>query len=57
MIKAMQMRINVRTEQWGKRYQGEEARDPAIVQELVELSKRQFRIWTVTDNIAKGRNK
>lgn len=57
MIKAMQLRVNVRTTQWSKRYEGEEARDPQIVQELGELSKRQLRIWNVTDNIAKGRNK
>jgi ribosomal protein L18E len=57
MIKSMQLRVNARTEQWGKRYQGEEARDPNITQELGELAKRQLRIWTVTDNIAKGRNK
>ncbi len=57
MIKAMQLRVNSRTEQWGKRYQGEEAKDPAIVGELMELGKRQLRIWNVTDNIAKGRNK
>lgn len=57
MIKAMQLRVNTRTTQWSKRYEGEEARDPAIVVELNDLSKRQLRIWNVTDNIAKGRNK
>lgn len=57
MIKAMQLRVNLRTTQWGKRYEGEQAQDPAIVQELSELAKRQLRIWNVTDNIAKGRNK
>lgn len=57
MIKAMQMRVNSRTTQWGKLYEGEEARDPAIVNELNDLGKRQLRIWNVTDNIAKGRNK
>lgn len=57
MIKAMQLRVNARTAQWGKRYEGEEARDSSIVQELNELGRRQLRIWNVTDNIAKGRNK
>jgi hypothetical protein len=57
MIKAMQLRVNARTTQWGKRYEGEEARDPAIVIELNDLGRRQLRIWNVTDNIAKGRNK
>jgi len=57
MIKAMQMRVNTRTTLWGKRYEGEEAREPSIIVELNELAKRQLRIWNVTDNIAKGRNK
>lgn len=57
MIKAMQMRVNTRTVQWSKRYEGEEARDPVIIIELNDLAKRQLRIWNVTDNIAKGRNK
>ena len=57
MIKSMQVRVNTRTTQWGKRYEGEEAREPSIVIELNELAKRQLRIWNVTDNIAKGRNK
>lgn len=57
MIKAMQIRVNTRTVLWSKRYEGEEAREPAIVSELNDLAKRQLRIWYVTDNIAKGRNK
>lgn len=57
MIKAMQMRVNARTTIWGKKYEGEEARVPEIIIELNELAKRQLRIWNVTDNIAKGRNK
>ena len=57
MIKAMQMRVNARTTIWGKKYEGEEARVPDIIIELNELAKRQLRIWNVTDNIAKGRNK
>jgi len=57
MIRAMQVRINNRTQQYARRYQGEEARDAQIVQELDELAKRQLKLWNVTDNIAKGRNK
>jgi len=57
MIRSLQLRVNTRTVQWAKRYQGEEAREPSIVQELGDLAKRQRKIWNVTDNIAKGRNK
>jgi len=49
--------VNTRTTIWGKKYEGEEARVPEIIIELNELAKRQLRIWNVTDNIAKGRNK
>lgn len=57
MIRAMQLRVNNRTAQWAKRYEGEVARDPVIMLELNDLGKRQLRIQNVTDNIAKGRNK
>jgi hypothetical protein len=57
MIRAMQLRVNNRTQQWAKQYEGEVARDPAIMLELNDLGRRQLRIHNVTENIAKGRNK
>lgn len=57
MIRAMQLRVNNRTVQWSKRYEGEVAREPTIMLELNDLGRRQLRIQNVTDNIAKGRNK
>jgi hypothetical protein len=57
MIKALQVRVYKRTELWGKRYQGEQAAVPDIVTELKDLATRQLRIYQVTDNIVKGRNR
>src|SRR5262249_32529559 len=57
MIRSMQIRVNSRTEIYGKQYNGEQAGEPAIVRELRNLSERQERIFEVTNRIAKGDNK
>jgi hypothetical protein len=54
MIKAMQLRVNARTELYGKRYQGEQAVTEDIRVELRELAGRQERIFDVTNKMAKG---
>jgi hypothetical protein len=56
MIKAMQLRVNARTELYGKRYQGEQAMTEEIRVELRELAGRQERIFDVTSKMAKGDN-
>jgi hypothetical protein len=56
MIKAMQLRVNARTELYGKRYEGEQAITPEIRLELRELAGRQERIFDVTSKMAKGDN-
>jgi len=72
MIRSMQIRVNNRTEVYGKQYEDkgeqlpspEQAKDPEvrdryemIQRELKDLSNRQEKIRKVTDDIAKGRNK
>ncbi len=57
MIRSMQIRVNSRTEIYGKQYNGEQAGEPVIVRELRNLSERQERIFEVTNRIAKGDNK
>lgn len=57
MIRAMQMRVNTRTKTYGQQYQGEQAAEPRIRQELRNLSDRQVRIFEVTNKIAKGDNR
>jgi len=69
LIRSMQHRINIRTEAWGKEYQGEQVpapesvKDPqqrqqfeAIRQELTELAARQEKVATVTDALAKAKD-
>jgi hypothetical protein len=70
MIRSMQLRVNSRTEVYGKQYEGEQAPPPSIApdskgrehyemiqRELHELGERQFKIEKVTSDIAKGKNK
>ncbi len=60
MIRSMQLRVNTRTETYGKIYvpkEGEQTTDPTIRRELINLSERQERIFDITNRIAKGDNK
>jgi hypothetical protein len=70
MIRSMQLRVNSRTEVYGKQYEGEQAPPPTtapdtkareqyemIQRELHELGDRQLKIEKVTNDIAKGKNK
>jgi hypothetical protein len=70
MIRSMQLRVNSRTEVYGKQYEGEQVPAPALAtdaklreqyemiqRELRELAERQLKIEKVTSDIAKGKNK
>jgi len=57
MIRSMQVRVNSRTITYGQQYQGEQAADSDIQKELAQLGQRQLKIFEVTNNIARGRNK
>jgi hypothetical protein len=60
MIRSMQLRVNNRTQTYGKMYvpkEGEQTSDPTIRRELTNLSERQERIFDITNRIAKGDNK
>jgi len=54
MVRAMQQRVNARTQLYAKEYPGEQADAPAIRTELRGLSGRQERIVEVTNKIVKG---
>src|SRR5262249_29847386 len=56
LIRSMQLMVNNRTAVWGKRYQGEQAAEPPIIQELKDLAHRQDRIYDIMNKIAKGKN-
>jgi len=57
MIRAMQDRLNKRTETYSKLFPGQEQpADPIIRREVSELRERQERIFEVTNKIQKGDN-
>jgi hypothetical protein len=56
MLKAMQMRVNGRTDLYSKMYKGEQATDPAIQSELRDIAGRQERIFEVANKLARGDN-
>jgi hypothetical protein len=56
MLRSLQLRVNARTELYGKRYQGEQAMTEDIRTELRELAGRQERIYETTVKMAKGDN-
>jgi hypothetical protein len=53
MVRALQVRVNSRTQTYGRQYPGEQANDPDIQKELTNLAERQLRIFEMTDKIAK----
>jgi hypothetical protein len=55
MIRAMQVRINRRTQQYAKLVEGEQARDGEVIAALRDLSGRQKRLVEVTRDIVAGR--
>jgi hypothetical protein len=57
MIRSMQVRVNSRTVTYAEQYQGEQAAAPEIQKELNDLAVRQQKIFDVTNNIARGKNK
>src|SRR5262249_44720726 len=57
MIRSMQIQVNNRTLVYGKQYPGEQAADADIVKELADLARRQQKIFQVTNDIARGKNK
>jgi hypothetical protein len=60
MIRAMQIRVNNRTKTYAREYvekDGEQAKDPAIQDELNNLAARQAKIFDVTNDIYKGKTK
>ena len=56
MIRSLQMRINVRTQRYGKMIAGEQADSPEILAALEELAKRQARVYQATADLSQGRN-
>ncbi len=56
MIRAMQMRVNRRTERYSKLIDGEQAENPDLLDALKQLADRQERIHQITRDLQMGRN-
>jgi hypothetical protein len=56
MIRALQMRINVRTARYGKMITGEHANQPEIVSALQDLAERQERVHEATAELSRRQN-
>ena len=57
MIRALQMRINRRTERYSKLIEGEQAEGSELIEALGRLAERQQRVHRVTRDLEQGRNK
>ena len=57
MIRALQMRVNTRTERYSKLIDGEQAERPELIEALRELAERELRIHEVTRDLEMERNK
>lgn len=57
MLRSLQLRVNRRTKQLGRTFDGEQATQEEAVQQLQQLSGRQSRIQQATSDLVKGKNK
>jgi hypothetical protein len=57
MIRAMQIRVNARTKLFGRQYEGEQAADPNLRRDVLNLADRQNRIFEVTNRIVREDNR
>jgi hypothetical protein len=56
MIRALQMRINKRTQRFGEMIEGEQAETAELIEALEELARRQERVHKATADLEQGRN-
>jgi cell division protein FtsX len=57
MIRAMQMRVNRRTQAYAKLVEGEQASDPGLLEALRRLAERQAKIHQITRDLEMGKNR
>jgi hypothetical protein len=55
MIRALQMRINARTERYSKLIDGEQAENAELIEALKRLAERQQRVYRVTRDLSSGK--
>jgi hypothetical protein len=56
MIRALQMRINKRTQRFGGMIEGEQAETADLIEALEDLARRQERVYQATADLEQGRN-
>jgi hypothetical protein len=56
MIRSLQMRINLRTQRYGKMIEGEQAETEELLEALQELAERQRRVYQAAVDLQQGRN-
>ena len=56
MIRALQMRINRRTERYGKMIEGEQAMEAELLEALADLAEREERVFRATLDLHQGAN-
>jgi hypothetical protein len=56
MIRSLQMRINLRTQRYGKMIAGEQAETPDLIAALKALAEKQQRVFQATADLEQGRN-
>lgn len=57
MIRALQLRVNERTERYSKMIEGEQAAAPELLDALNRLAERQAKIYQVTRDLEMGKNR
>lgn len=57
MIRSLQLRVNIRTERYGKLISGKHAETPELVEALTRLAERQERVFRITTDLEAGRNR
>jgi hypothetical protein len=57
MIRALQMRVNTRTERYAKLVNGEQAQNADLIEALRRLAERQDRITKITRDLHTGKNR
>jgi hypothetical protein len=56
MIRALQVRVNSRTERYSKLVEGEQARNADLIEALRRLAERQERVYKITRDLSLGKN-
>jgi hypothetical protein len=57
MIRALQMRVNRRTERYAKLVDGQQADHADLLDALRRLAERQYRIFRITRDLERGKNR